>query len=88
MTGVITFPSFHTIMALITIQAWSWHRALKIPILTWNLAVIFTTLPIGGHYFVDLAAGGLVWLGWNRIAAWLTTRQDANFISRPLPTAA
>ncbi len=66
--GVITFPSFHTVMALLMIQAWSWNCALAVPIVTWNLAVIFTTLPIGGHYLVDLVAGVLVWLGWSAVA--------------------
>jgi hypothetical protein len=66
--GVITFPSFHTIMALLVVQAWWWNRFLRLPVLGWNLAVIFSTLPMGGHYFVDLVAGALLWLGWDGIA--------------------
>jgi membrane-associated phospholipid phosphatase len=66
--GVITFPSFHTIMALLVVQAWWWNRFLRLPVLGWNLAVIFSTLPMGGHYFVDLIAGALLWLAWDGIA--------------------
>ncbi len=65
--GVITFPSFHTIMALLAIQAWWWNRALRLPVLGWNCMVIFSTLPMGGHYFVDLVAGGLLWMGWSAL---------------------
>ena len=69
--GVITFPSFHTIMALLTIQAWWWNPALRLPILGWNGGVIFATVPMGGHYFVDLFAGALLWMGWCAVAEWI-----------------
>jgi membrane-associated phospholipid phosphatase len=75
--GVIAFPSFHTIMALLSIQAWWWNRSLRLPILAWNLAVIFTTLPMGGHYFVDLVAGALLWLGWSAIAVRIVRRRSS-----------
>lgn len=69
--GVIAFPSFHMIMALLMIQAWSWSRTFRWPVLVANLAVIFTTLPMGGHYFVDLIAGALLWLAGSAVADWL-----------------
>jgi membrane-associated phospholipid phosphatase len=56
------------IMALLAMQAWSWNRALRLPVFALNFAVMFTTLPMGGHYFVDLAGGALVWLVWSAIA--------------------
>jgi len=66
--GVIAFPSFHTIIGLLTMQAWFWNRWIRVPVILWNIAMLFTTLPIGGHYFVDLIAGAVVWLGWSVIA--------------------
>jgi hypothetical protein len=66
--GVIAFPSFHTVIAMLTMQAWFWNRWLRIPVIAWNLAVLFTTLPIGGHYFVDLIAGVLLWFAWSAAA--------------------
>lgn len=66
--GVIAFPSFHTIIALLTMQAWFWNRWIRLPVIGWNLAMLFTTLPIGGHYFVDLIAGALLWFAWSASA--------------------
>lgn len=60
LAGVITFPSAHTILALLAIQAWWWHPVLRWPVLALNLLVIVTTIPMGGHYYVDLIAGALV----------------------------
>ena len=86
-TGVITFPSFHTIMALITIQAWSWTRTLRLPILGWNLAVIFTTLPMGGHYYVDIAAGIVLWWGWSSVAKAIVRRTEPENRAEPILAA-
>lgn len=86
-TGVITFPSFHTIMALITIQVWSWNRALRVPVLVWNLAVIFTTLPMGGHYYVDILAGLLVWWGWARTATAIAQGTNPKIVRQPVLAA-
>lgn len=66
--GVVAFPSFHTIIALLTIQAWYWNRWLRVPVIGWNVAMLSTTLPIGGHYFVDLVAGAGLWLAWSALA--------------------
>ncbi|MFA9199567.1 MAG: phosphatase PAP2 family protein [Cypionkella sp.] len=60
--GVVTFPSFHTVLALLAAQAlhdtrWRWLG------IGWSAGVIVSTAPIGGHYVTDLAAGCIVWLG-------------------------
>lgn len=34
----------------------------------WCAIVIFSTIPIGGHYVVDLIAGGLVFMIWSGLA--------------------
>lgn len=79
LAGVITFPSVHTILALLAVQAWWWHPILRWPVLALNLTVIVTTIPMGGHYFVDLLAGALVWLAWSRIAERVATgRRSTN----------
>jgi membrane-associated phospholipid phosphatase len=59
--GLVTFPSFHTAMALMTAAAWRDHRLLKWPMFIWNGLVIVSTVPVGGHYLVDLIAGALTW---------------------------
>lgn len=68
LSAVVSFPSFHMIMALIATQAWWWNRPARLPVLALNLAVMFTTLPMGGHYFVDLIGGALVWIGCSATA--------------------
>lgn len=68
LAGVITFPSVHTVLALLAIQAWWWHRYLRWPVMALNLLVIVTTIPMGGHYFVDLLGGVLVWWAWSKMA--------------------
>ncbi len=58
--GLITFPSFHTALAVIT--AWAFWRTayLAMPVLGINIFVIAATVPVGGHYFVDVFAGAAI----------------------------
>jgi hypothetical protein len=59
--GVVTFPSFHCCLALMTVFAYVEHRWLFLFSVLWNGLVILSTIPIGGHYLVDLAAGAALW---------------------------
>jgi membrane-associated phospholipid phosphatase len=71
--GLITFPSFHTALAVITSWAFWRTRYLALPSAGLSAIVIASTVPVGGHYFVDVFAGaaiaaaciaGLVWRPW------------------------
>jgi hypothetical protein len=54
--GIITFPSFHTIWAVLLISAY--HRsALFIPVLILNSLMVLSTMTTGMHYWVDVVAG-------------------------------
>jgi PAP2 superfamily len=60
LTGLIGFPSFHTVMAFLTVQA-----AWKIPFaglaaLAGNILVLLAIPADGGHHFVDIAGGFFV----------------------------
>lgn len=66
--GVVTFPSFHTALALMTIAAWRGIPSVFWPMLAWNAVVIVSTIPIGGHYGVDLIGGALLWVAVMRFA--------------------
>lgn len=55
--GVVTFPSIHTCLALAVAYAYYDDRLLRWPSIAWNGLVIVSTIPIGGHYYVDLIAG-------------------------------
>ena len=73
--GVITFPSFHCCLALMTGFAYAEHRWLFLVSLLWNGLVIVSTIPIGGHYIVDLPAGAALWGLAYALAAALWRRE-------------
>jgi hypothetical protein len=54
--GVIAFPSFHTVMALMAIW-FTWETRLRAPFLLVNIAMIPAILVHGGHHLIDLAGG-------------------------------
>ncbi len=60
--GVVTFPSFHCCLVLMTIFAVTGTGWIFGSVLIWNLLVLVSTLPIGGHYVIDLPCGALLWL--------------------------
>jgi membrane-associated phospholipid phosphatase len=70
MLGLLSFPSFHAVCALLFIWAawalkyWRW------PSLFLNILMIFSVLVDGGHYLTDLAGGLIVAL----MAIYLTYR--------------
>ncbi len=61
--GVVSFPSFHTILALLLTQAWASIRFVSKPACLFASTVIVSSIPMGGHYFADLIAGFVIWLG-------------------------
>jgi hypothetical protein len=62
--AAVTFPSFHTIMGLIVAAMWRTRRAAFVPACIWLSLMLFSTLPFGGHYLVDLIGGTAVWGLW------------------------
>ncbi|MGY3444025.1 MULTISPECIES: phosphatase PAP2 family protein [unclassified Bradyrhizobium] len=72
--GLITFPSFHTALAVILIYASRGMKLLFPVFLVLNLLVIASTPTIGGHYFIDVIAGAalvLCLIGLRRMS-WRT----------------
>jgi membrane-associated phospholipid phosphatase len=57
LTGIITFPSFHTTMALVYIYAFRRTGPIGYLILAINLAMLLSIPYFGGHYLVDMIAG-------------------------------
>ena len=60
--GVVTFPSFHTTMALAMIYAFRGTGAIGWLAMTVNLLMLPGIPVFGGHYLVDMVAGGLVFV--------------------------
>lgn len=85
--GVVTFPSFHTCLALMTIFATIGMRWLFGITLIWNVLVLVSTIPIGGHYVIDLICGALLWLAAMKVEAMLR-RSSMTRRAMPMPEAA
>jgi membrane-associated phospholipid phosphatase len=69
MNGIVCFPSFHTVMALVIVQGFAQSR-LKWLAVAWGALTIVSTIPMGGHYVTDLAGGVVVWAVSCLIGAW------------------
>ena len=63
MEGIITFPSFHCVLAVLT--AWAlWPVRWLGPIMAvFNALVLVSTIPQGGHYLADILSGSAIGLG-------------------------
>ncbi|WP_165362101.1 phosphatase PAP2 family protein [Qipengyuania thermophila] len=59
--GIVCFPSFHTVMALLAAQGFAGTR-LRWPATAWAALTIVSTVPMGGHYLTDILGGMAVWL--------------------------
>jgi membrane-associated phospholipid phosphatase len=60
LTGIVTFPSFHAAAAVLYIWAFwpvRWIGPLAAIV---NIAMLLATPIVGGHYFIDLFAGGAI----------------------------
>lgn len=78
MTGLIGFPSFHTVLALICVR-FAWEvPALRYPGLVLNLVMIPAILLHGSHYVVDLAGGVLFFVGADILAGRAVAALEAS----------
>lgn len=82
--GVVTFPSFHAAMALMSAYALRGLPVLGPLGYLWHGLVVVATVPIGGHYFIDLFAGAAVWAVFAVLARGGAAESAAHAqISRP-----
>lgn len=58
--GLITFPSFHTVWAILFMWGFYPIRRLWLVAIFLNLLMIASTPVVGSHYFVDLVGGTIV----------------------------
>jgi membrane-associated phospholipid phosphatase len=58
--GLISFPSFHTALAILFVHAFWRAPWLRAPALFLNGTMIVSTLAIGGHFLVDVIAGAAI----------------------------
>jgi membrane-associated phospholipid phosphatase len=77
--AVVSFPSFHTVMALLFAQAWHKVRVVNVAMVGLSGVIIVSTVPMGGHYFIDVIAGLILWWGWSRVLEAALARNAAPF---------
>ena len=58
--GIITMPSYHTVLAILIIYAYRGCGGLFILALVLNAVMLLSLPSEGGHYLIDLIAGGAV----------------------------
>jgi hypothetical protein len=68
MEGIVTFPSFHCVLAVLTGWALAPVRWIGVPAIILNTLVVVSTVPEGGHYIADIAAG--LAIGFLGLAIW------------------
>ncbi|MES2254073.1 MAG: phosphatase PAP2 family protein [Pseudomonadota bacterium] len=86
--GLIGFPSYHAVLALLLI----WHlrdvRWLRWPVLALNIVVIFATPIEGGHHWVDVLAAvpvtALSILLARRVFDWTAQMDRARLVAQPM----
>ncbi len=60
MQGIITFPSYHTVLAILITYAFRQQTTMLAAIGMLNLAMLFAIPPFGYHYLADMLAGACV----------------------------
>jgi len=60
MVGLVTFPSFHAVLALLVIYVMRGTGFIFYLFAAWNLIMLVSIPPIGGHYLVDIVGGAAV----------------------------
>jgi membrane-associated phospholipid phosphatase len=60
LNGVVCFPSFHVIWAILCARAVWCFWPLRIPVSVLSALIVLSTMTTGWHYFVDVLAGAIV----------------------------
>lgn len=60
MAGIVSFPSYHTILALLLPYATRGTGRPGAVLLVWNIAMMPAIVPIGGHYLADQLGGAVL----------------------------
>lgn len=84
LTGLITFPSFHAVVACLFIWAAWTVRGLRIAALVTNILMLAASPLFGAHYVVDLFAGAAVAIFSIALASAVYAREQL-WTSRTMP---
>jgi hypothetical protein len=90
--GIVTFPSYHTVLGVLLVNTVRGQRWLFGPLLVLNALMIASVMNTGGHYLVDMLSGiavGAVALGATQYLLALCSGKlpaDENRSMAPMPT--
>jgi membrane-associated phospholipid phosphatase len=85
--GVVTFPSFHVVMAIVVAWAFRGNGLISWIVAIWCVLVGISTVPIGGHYVVDLPGGALLWGAVMAVAKVPRTAREGRRLASAVPEA-
>ena len=69
--GLIAFPSFHVVWAILLTNACRAKKIFFYPMVCLNLVIIASTVLLGWHYFADVIAGTVLAIGGIAFAGWV-----------------
>lgn len=78
--GVISFPSFHTIVGLIIFAMWRKNLLTRTAATIFLALMLLAIFPGGGHYFVDMLGGFAVWAAWFALSLWIERRSAPQLV--------
>lgn len=80
--GVICFPSFHVIWAILCARAMWGYRWLRVPSLLLSGMIVVSTMTTGWHYFVDVLGGCAVAAFSMMVATAAVRERDEKRVSK------
>jgi hypothetical protein len=83
MTGLVGFPSFHTVMALMSLVAIWPYRFARFALILVNVALLPAILIHGGHNLMDVFGGALTTIVCWRLGLLAFEAQQCRPVSRP-----
>ncbi len=87
--GIVQFPSFHTVCAMITTYGLRHVPYVRWPVAVLNTVIIVSTLTEGGHYLVDVLGGAALTVGAIGLVRWLGEGEVVTVpVARARPTPA
>lgn len=83
--GLVTFPSFHTVLAVIFTYVSRGRWYVLLPMIALNVLLIVGTIPEGGHYLIDVIAGALIAVASIYAVRFFATKRLTQ-LANPLPS--
>ncbi len=60
MQGIITFPSYHTVLAVLLVYVYRGQGRIFLGVVILNILMLLSIPVYGSHYFGDMLAGALI----------------------------